>query len=69
MKCRVCKEADFVYINKSQSNKDKRLDKQISICVCKKCDPVLASFALIENGYEEAIKKLQPITENKNENV
>lgn len=50
MKCNKCKDP-LVFIKKTQSNKEKRDDKNIAFAVCKTCDPIFASLGLLDDGF------------------
>lgn len=61
-KCEVCKTTNMVVIAKPQSQEDKKRNSVQSFVVCKKCEPVMASFYYLEDGYKElqlALKKTQ----------
>jgi hypothetical protein len=67
--CESCKTANIVHIKKEQSQKDSKLDLQYGFHVCKKCDPVMASFAYLTDGYEELRKVLYQQNKEKNERL
>jgi hypothetical protein len=58
MKCSKCETSSFVEIIRPQSNKEIYKEKRISILVCSKCDPVLASMSLLTDGFSIASKCL-----------
>jgi hypothetical protein len=56
--CRVCGDSNFVEIKKKQTSSEQRRDQRTSISVCKSCDPLLASMALLSDGFVVASKLL-----------
>lgn len=65
MKCNICNQSNFVEIKKPQSNKEKRLDKEVKFIICKTCDPVFASLSLLSDGYQIAVSIFSPKEEEK----
>lgn len=56
--CQSCNTKNILFIKKEQSKKEVKIETTMGFHVCKKCDPAMASFAYLENGYEELRKIL-----------
>lgn len=64
MICKVCNTDKMIRIMKPKSQMDEKKDQEIGFLICKTCDPIMASYVLLTDGFKELCKEF-----NKKENI
>lgn len=64
-KCEKCQTESMVIISKPMSQDDKKRGTSVNFIICKNCDPVMASFHCLEDGFKELQLAIKANTEKK----
>jgi hypothetical protein len=56
--CEECKNDNMAVIAKPQSKEDAKRQRVYRFIVCRECEPIIASFEWLEDGYDELKKAL-----------
>lgn len=51
--CETCTTKSIVFIPKPMSKKDIKENHFLGFHICAKCEPVMASFVILDDGFEQ----------------